>query len=232
MLLAKPTELSALRRGQTVRLPLRATHGKQALTCQIPRPLYRCSPSGWVALSRATIFTRTCCSCMARRAAWSIAPTPSIASLRDQTARAGVAIDRADIDHIIITHLHPDHCDGLESLLLHRRFILDAPPPHVYALPEVGRRAVGGQAGVVDGRERHSRDRHARALWTGRLLPHACGGRGPAFRHRPHAFRGPSRSPFAAHLRLSRQRRRAHLWLQLRHDFLSRAHRLPVPRPI
>ena len=57
--------------------------------------------------------------------------------LHEQTARAGVHVSRREIEHILITHLHPDHCSGLESLLLHRRFVLDAEPPVVYVLPEV-----------------------------------------------------------------------------------------------
>lgn len=58
-------------------------------------------------------------------------------TLAQQTVRAGRPVHHADVQDILITHLHPDHSNGLESLLLHRRFILDAPPPRVYALPEV-----------------------------------------------------------------------------------------------
>lgn len=42
-----------------------------------------------------------------------------------------------DIHHIILTHLHGDHCNGLESLLFHRRFVTRAQPPTIHALPEV-----------------------------------------------------------------------------------------------
>jgi len=75
--------------------------------------------------------------------------------LREQTRAAGINLSRTSINHIIITHLHPDHFSGFESFLLHRRFILDVAPPTVYVLPEVaevlwpGKLAVSMERSII-----------------------------------------------------------------------------------
>ena len=46
-------------------------------------------------------------------------------------------ISARHIDHILLTHLHGDHCGGLESLLFYRKFVIDAPPPTIHTIAEI-----------------------------------------------------------------------------------------------
>jgi ribonuclease BN (tRNA processing enzyme) len=41
------------------------------------------------------------------------------------------------IDHVLLTHIHGDHCGGLESLLFYRKFVLDAPPLTIHTIAEI-----------------------------------------------------------------------------------------------
>lgn len=59
-----------------------------------------------------------------------------------------------DIDHVLITHLHGDHCGGLEQLLYWRRFVTQR-RCHLYAIPAVlaelwSSRLKGGMDTLMD----------------------------------------------------------------------------------
>lgn len=76
-------------------------------------------------------------------------PDPIHKILRERTACLGEGtVSAANLDHILLTHLHGDHCGGLESLLFYRKFVLRMPPPTIHTIAEV-----------------------AESLWTEKLAP-------------------------------------------------------------
>lgn len=75
------------------------------------------------------------------------APPALARALRDLGNRGGETVGLDDVDHVLITHLHGDHCGGLEQLLFWRRFVTRRRAV-LYAIPE-----------VLSG------------LWSGRLAP-------------------------------------------------------------
>ena len=72
------------------------------------------------------------------------APPALARALASLPAASGPAVRIEDIDHVLVTHLHGDHCGGLEQLLFVRRFLVGRKAT-VHALPEV-------LAGLWDGR--------------------------------------------------------------------------------
>jgi ribonuclease BN (tRNA processing enzyme) len=66
------------------------------------------------------------------------APPALARALRDLSLSrpAEPAVGLADIDHVLITHLHGDHVGGLEQLLFFRRFVTQR-KASLYAVPDV-----------------------------------------------------------------------------------------------
>jgi ribonuclease BN (tRNA processing enzyme) len=104
------------------------------------------------------------------------------------SARAGVPLDLADIDHVLVTHVHGDHVNGLEGVAFYKRFA-EGKRVRVVAAPEV--RA---------------------ALWEGRLAAPMARlfdgqrfhdlGFDDYFEHLPLAWDGPTRvGPFTVRAR-------------------------------
>ncbi|MFW5864072.1 MAG: MBL fold metallo-hydrolase [bacterium] len=63
-------------------------------------------------------------------------PDPFRKILRERTGRTSRPLDAGDIDHVLLTHLHGDHCNGLEGFLFFRKFILQKPPT-IHMIQEV-----------------------------------------------------------------------------------------------
>ncbi len=79
-------------------------------------------------------------------------PGHVLAMYRDASAFSGIAIDLARLDDILLTHLHGDHSNGLESVGFLRRYLSETPrPPRVHALPEVLDRLWEKLAPAMDG---------------------------------------------------------------------------------
>jgi len=65
-------------------------------------------------------------------------PGPPLAMYRTASERAGLSIDVHHVNDILLTHLHGDHCNGLETVGFARRYLTDHPVrPRLHALPEV-----------------------------------------------------------------------------------------------
>ncbi len=56
--------------------------------------------------------------------------------LADHRARSGSDLSAANIDHLLLTHLHGDHCGGTEAFLYLRRFVFGKKPT-LYGAAEV-----------------------------------------------------------------------------------------------
>lgn len=63
-------------------------------------------------------------------------PGPLRKILYDAGLASGLAFDYPDIKHLILTHLHGDHCNGVEELAFQKYFI-QHDKPTLYTLPEV-----------------------------------------------------------------------------------------------
>jgi ribonuclease BN (tRNA processing enzyme) len=77
-------------------------------------------------------------------------------ALRAATRRAGWRVDASTIDDIIITHLHGDHCNGLESFgflrWIQRHGDAGRPRPRLHAARDVAARLWERLAPAMDGR--------------------------------------------------------------------------------
>ncbi|MDX2176501.1 MAG: MBL fold metallo-hydrolase [Candidatus Sumerlaeia bacterium] len=65
------------------------------------------------------------------------APAPLRRMIHDASERAGVAFDAMMIDHLLLTHLHGDHCNGVEEFAYVKKYLDDGRRPHLYLLPEL-----------------------------------------------------------------------------------------------
>lgn len=78
-------------------------------------------------------------------------PAPLRRIVHEASRKAHLELDVADIDHVILTHMHGDHCNGLEEFAFYKRFVLNAERPHLYLLPEVEDRLWGKRlSGVLE----------------------------------------------------------------------------------
>lgn len=65
-------------------------------------------------------------------------PDPIHRILHERATCVQPAPSAENIDHIVLTHLHCDHSNGLESFFFYRKFVHpEDNPPSLYALPEV-----------------------------------------------------------------------------------------------
>jgi ribonuclease BN (tRNA processing enzyme) len=64
------------------------------------------------------------------------APPALARALKSLGAQGGPVVGLDDVDHVLIAHLHGDHCGGLEQLLFWRRFVTQR-KCNLYAIPEV-----------------------------------------------------------------------------------------------
>jgi ribonuclease BN (tRNA processing enzyme) len=104
-------------------------------------------------------------TCLALRAEgrWLVidCPHPIRKMLREASTAAGLALDVADLDAVVVTHLHADHASGLEGFGFYSRFVLGR-RARIAAHPSVSQRLWDGH--LAAGME-----------WTrgadGRLLP-------------------------------------------------------------
>ncbi len=81
-------------------------------------------------------------------------PPPIRKILREGSAPSGAALDVGRFEAVVITHVHADHCSGLEGLGLYARFVLDR-RVRLLAHPMVAEglwagRLAGGMADVAD----------------------------------------------------------------------------------
>ncbi len=77
-------------------------------------------------------------------------PHPIRKMLRDASHRSGVALDVDRFDAVVLTHLHADHCSGLEGLGYYARFVLRRRPVLVAHPAVLARLWEGRLSGGMD----------------------------------------------------------------------------------
>lgn len=79
-------------------------------------------------------------SCFALEAAgeWLLVdcPHPIRKLLREASTTAGLSLDVSQLQAVVLTHLHADHCSGLEGIGFYSRYMLNRPMPLI-ASPEL-----------------------------------------------------------------------------------------------
>ena len=80
-------------------------------------------------------------------------PGMVLAMWRQAGERAGISIDPREVGDLVITHLHGDHCAGLETIGFYHRYKIegDSPRPRLHAIPEVLDRIWERLAPTMDG---------------------------------------------------------------------------------
>ena len=80
-------------------------------------------------------------------------PGMVLAMWRQAAEHAGVSCPPEAVRDLVITHLHGDHCAGLETIGFLHRYIVpgDGPVPRLHALPEVLERVWERLAPAMDG---------------------------------------------------------------------------------
>lgn len=65
------------------------------------------------------------------------APAP-LRRIIHRTARISrIGLEATDIEHVILTHLHGDHCNGIEEFGFMKKYLDAGIRPHLYLLPEL-----------------------------------------------------------------------------------------------
>lgn len=81
-------------------------------------------------------------------------PDPIHRAIHEATSEHGVLIDARHIDDVIVTHLHGDHCNGLESFgfwrWFSRRLGMTTTTPRLHVTAEVASRVWGKLAPAMD----------------------------------------------------------------------------------
>lgn len=79
-------------------------------------------------------------------------PDPIHKILRERSGALGQPVRAEDIDHVVLTHLHGDHSNGLESFLFYRKFVAEVPPPTIHTIPEVAKAIWSQKLAITMGR--------------------------------------------------------------------------------
>lgn len=65
------------------------------------------------------------------------APAPLSRVVAEASRQAGLSITLADIDNLVLTHLHGDHCNGVEELGFWRKYQATGKKPRLFVLEDL-----------------------------------------------------------------------------------------------